>query len=67
MAKTAKATLAWGEPVIPTAIATVSRRELIYRGEAATAIAAHMGLEEAAALLWEQPGAADFPQVVARR
>lgn len=59
----AASTLAWGEPVIPTAIATVSHGELIYRGEIATALAARMGLEEVAALLWEQPGAIAFPEV----
>lgn len=59
----AASTLAWGEPVIPTAIATVSHGELIYRGEAATALAAHMGLEEVAALLWEQPDVMVFPEV----
>lgn len=59
----AASTLAWGEPVIPTAIATVSHGELIYRGQAATALAARMGLEEVAALLWDQPDAVVFPQV----
>ena len=59
----AASTLAWGEPVIPTAIATVSHGELIYRGEAATALAAHMGLEEVSALLWGQPEAVIFPEV----
>ncbi|MGH6614255.1 citrate/2-methylcitrate synthase [Sphingomonas sp.] len=58
----AASTLAWGEPVIPTAIATVSHGELIYRGETATALAARMGLEEVAALLWEQPDAIVFPE-----
>lgn len=61
----AASTLAWGEPVIPTAIATVHHGELIYRGEAATALAAHMGLEEVAALLWEQPDVVAFPQLAA--
>lgn len=57
----AASTLAWGEPVIPTTIATISHGELIYRGEAATALAARMGLEEVAALLWEQPDPVVFP------
>ena len=61
----AASTLAWGEPVIPTAVATVSHGELIYRGATATTIAAHMGLEEVAALLWEQPDAIVFPEVTA--
>ncbi len=59
----AASTLAWGEPVIPTAIATVSHGELIYRGQPATALAARMRLEEVAALLWEQPDAVVFPEV----
>lgn len=59
----AASTLAWGEPVIPTAIATVSHGELIYRGQSATALAARMRLEEVAALLWEQPDAVVFPEV----
>lgn len=58
----AASTLAWGEPVIPTAIATVRHGELIYRGEPATAAAARMGLEEVAALLWERPDAVIFPE-----
>ncbi len=61
----AASTLAWGEPVIPTAIATVSHGELIYRGQPATALAGHMGLEEVAALLWEHPDAIVFPEAVA--
>lgn len=59
----AASTLAWGEPVIPTAIATVGHGELIYRGEIATALADCMGLEEVAALLWEQPEIIAFPEV----
>jgi citrate synthase len=59
----AASTLAWGEPVIPTAIATVSHGQLIYRGATATALAARMGLEEVAALLWEQPDVIVFPEV----
>lgn len=61
----AASTLAWGEPVIPTAIATVRHGELIYRGQPATALAAHMQLEDVAALLWEQPCALVFPEAAA--
>jgi len=57
--------LAWGEPVIPTAIATVSHGDLIYRDRAATELAEHMELEEVAALLWEQPDAITFPEASA--
>ncbi|UNU42647.1 citrate synthase [Sphingopyxis sp. YF1] len=61
----AASTLAWGEPVIPTAIATVSHGELIYRDQPATALAAHMRLEDVAAFLWERPGAIVFPEAAA--
>lgn len=61
----AASTLAWGEPVIPTAIATVRRGDLVYRDRPATALAEHMGLEDVAALLWGQPAAAIFPEALA--
>lgn len=61
-ASVAASTLAWGEPVIHTSIATVSHGELIYRGEVVTALARRMGLEEVAAMLWEQPEAVVFPE-----
>lgn len=61
----AASALAWGEPVIPTAIATVRHGDLIYRDRAATGLAEHMGLEAVAALLWEQPDAIIFPEVPA--
>lgn len=61
----AASTLAWGEPVIPTAIATVRHGDLIYRDRAATELAEDMGLEEVAALLWEQSSAVIFPEAAA--
>lgn len=64
-ASVAASTLAWGEPVIPTAIATVRRGELIYRDQSATALAEHMGLEDVAALLWGQSATAIFPEALA--
>src|SRR5690554_3387400 len=45
----------WGEPVLPTALSTVERGRLLYRGEDAAALAEHATLEEVAALLWQTP------------
>lgn len=44
--------IAWGEPTLPTTIATVLHGRLIYRGHDAAALAATASLEEVAALLW---------------
>ncbi|CAG4891005.1 hypothetical protein LMG31841_01284 [Paraburkholderia saeva] len=43
----------WGDPVLPSAISTVSAGQLWYRGHNAVELAAHASLEEVAALLWE--------------
>jgi citrate synthase len=53
----AASAIAWGEPMIETAISTVHQGRLIYRGQDAVALAASATLEEVAALLWEQDGA----------
>ena len=45
-------TIAWGEPVLETAIATVSAGKLLYRGQEAVALAETATLEEVAGLLW---------------
>ncbi|WP_244915101.1 citrate synthase [Rhizobium sullae] len=42
----------WGEPVLPTAISTISDGRLFYRGREAVALSEHATLEEVAALLW---------------
>lgn len=60
-ASIAASALAWGEPVIPTAIATVAHGELIFRGRRVVALAETMTLEEVAALLWGSDGAVTFP------
>ncbi|MGE6696684.1 citrate/2-methylcitrate synthase [Hyphomonas sp. NPDC076900] len=49
----ARAAISWGEPVMETAITTVRRGKLIYRGRDAVRLAAEATLEEAAALLWD--------------
>ena len=45
--------ISWGDPVLPTAISTVSGGRLYYRGHDATALAAHMSLEAVAKFLWQ--------------
>ena len=49
----ARAAIAWGEPVMETAITTVRDGKLIYRGKDALRLAADATLEETAALLWD--------------
>lgn len=46
-------TINWGDPVLPSAISTVSRGRLYYRGRDAGALSRMATLEEVAALLWE--------------
>src|ERR1700710_503252 len=45
--------IAWGEPVLESAISTVRDGHLIFRGRDATELAARASLEDAAALLWQ--------------
>jgi citrate synthase len=45
--------IAWGEPVLPSALSTVSKGRLFYRGRDAAALAETATLEEVAALLWD--------------
>jgi len=59
-ASIAASAIAWGEPVIPTRISTVTHGQLIFRGRRAVDLAETATLEEVAALLWEQPATA-FP------
>jgi citrate synthase len=56
----AASAIAWGEPAIATAISTIRRGHLIYRGKDAVEVARTATAEEAAALLW-QAEAAGFP------
>lgn len=48
----ARASIAWGDPVMETTITTVQHAKLIYRGQNAIELAAHATLEQVAALLW---------------
>jgi citrate synthase len=45
--------IAWGEPVLESAISTVRDGQLIFRGREAAELANRSTLEEAAALLWQ--------------
>jgi citrate synthase len=45
--------IAWGEPVLSSALCTVSKGRLFYRGRDAAALADTATLEEIAALLWD--------------
>ncbi|HVT51876.1 MAG TPA: citrate/2-methylcitrate synthase [Dongiaceae bacterium] len=58
-AAVAESSIAWGEPVLPSAISTVVEGKLIYRGEDACALAARATLEDVAILLWNA-GTPDF-------
>lgn len=46
----------WGDPVLASAISTITGGRLYYRGRDATALAATATLEEIAALLWDGRG-----------
>ena len=59
----AASTIAWGEPVISTAIATVHRERLIYRGVDAVEFAESATLEDTAALLWDTSDPISFASV----
>lgn len=53
--------IAWGEPVLESAVSTVSRGRLFYRGRDATVLAETATLEETAALLWGVEAPPDPP------
>ena len=47
--------ISWGDPVLPSAISTVSNGRLYYRGRDANVLSRTATLEEVAALLWDAP------------
>jgi len=49
----AASAIAWGEPVLPSAITTIQGGRLYYRGIDAAVLARTASLEETAALLWQ--------------
>ena len=51
--------IAWGDPVLPTSISTVSVDRLWYRGQDAVVLSQTQSLEDIACLLW-QTGSASF-------
>ena len=56
----AESAIAWGEPSIVTAISTILRGRLVYRGQDAVALSASATLEETAAVLWARPQSVAF-------
>ena len=52
--------IAWGEPVLSTAISTVANGHFYIRGKDAAALAKAATLEDMAALLWNTPGPIEF-------
>lgn len=56
----AAGSMAWGEPSVATAISTIHRGRLIYRGLDAVDLSQHATLEAAARLLWGSAGEVGF-------
>lgn len=52
--------IAWGEPVLETAISTISNGRLLYRGQDAVTLAEHATLGAVARLLWNADREVDF-------
>lgn len=55
--------IAWGEPVIDTAISTVVHGRLIFRGQDAAVLAEHATVEQVAHLLWDAPRLPVIPMI----
>lgn len=53
--RVAAGAIEWGDPILPSAISTVARGRLWYRGQDAVELAESRTLEEIAGLLWEAP------------
>lgn len=56
----AASTIAWGEPVISTEVATIHHGKIYYRGQDAVVFSTFATLEATAALLWNASQPADF-------
>jgi len=56
----AQSSMAWGEPAIPTALSVAWHGKLYYRGRDAISLARTASLEDAAALLWDEPAPERF-------
>jgi citrate synthase len=52
--------IAWGEPVLETAISTITEGRLLYRGQDAVTLAETATLGAVARLLWSADGEVDF-------
>lgn len=51
----AQGAVAWGDPILPSAVSTVEHGKLWYRGQDAVLLAERSSLEDVAALLWQCP------------
>jgi citrate synthase len=49
----ARETIAWGEPILPTAISTIVDGQLYFRGQSAVGLAESASFEEAVRILWD--------------
>ncbi|MGH8202748.1 MAG: citrate synthase [Steroidobacteraceae bacterium] len=58
--RVAAGAIEWGDPILPSAIATVAQGRLWYRGQDAVELAETRTLEEIAGLLWDDPAAGGF-------
>lgn len=56
----AASSMSWGEPSLETALSTIHRGQLLYRGQDAIALAHSATLEDVASLLWDCPGEVAF-------
>lgn len=59
----AETSMAWGEPIIPTALSTARHGKLYYRGQDAIELARIATLEEVAALLWQSASGVRFGNI----
>ncbi len=66
-AEVAAGAIAWGEPVLESAISTVRNGELIVRGRSIEALAAKATLEDMAELLWGGAAEAAAPRDVSKK
>src|SRR5580692_5554669 len=53
--RVAAGAIEWGDPILPSSIATVAQGRLWYRGQDAVELAETRTLEEVAGILWEDP------------
>jgi citrate synthase len=59
---TVAAAMSWGVPVLESRISLIADGKLYYRGRDTNELATHATLEQTAALLWDDAGAAEYMQ-----